>query len=156
MAFDLHFVFLLYVMSGLLTGSQSQSDDDDHCPDGWTQLDKRCYIFKMEKREFSDAESVCRVLGGNLVSIHSALENAVVKELIRKGSAVFENTWIGLHDTVQEGDMMWTDGSPTDYTDYGDGEPNGDDCVEVQEKDEQWNDSKCNEEHSFLCAKDVN
>ncbi|XP_054655737.1 galactose-specific lectin nattectin-like [Dunckerocampus dactyliophorus] len=134
MVFALHFVFLLCVMSGLLTASQSQSDND-HCPDGWTQLDNRCYIFKSEKRDFSDAESICRGYGGNLVSIHSDLENAVVRELIRRGSAVFDDTWIGLHDTVQEGDMMWTDGSVTDYFDYGDGEPTGDDCVEMQESD---------------------
>nr|XP_057908219.1 galactose-specific lectin nattectin-like [Doryrhamphus excisus] len=128
---------------------------DHQCPDGWTQLDDRCFIFKNMEKTFTEAETICINVGGNLVSIHSELENEVVKQLIKAANANFVDAWIGLHDAVREGDMMWTDGFNKDYEDFGSGEPSGADCVKIKSSDKQWHDTSCTEENAFVCCKKV-
>nr|XP_061812425.1 galactose-specific lectin nattectin-like [Nerophis lumbriciformis] len=101
MALALRSLFLLCGLNGLLTGVgsfPSKMFKDVSCPEGWTQLDCRCYIYQSEAREFADAEAVCGILGGNLISIGSDLENAIAQELSEDGGSV---VWIGYHDAVE-------------------------------------------------------
>ena len=58
------------------------------------------------------AESIALNLGGHLVSINSAAENAFVQ------AGIDEMTYIGLDDRQQEGSLGWTDGSTLSYTNY--------------------------------------
>ncbi|KAM9829860.1 ladderlectin-like [Syngnathus typhle] len=114
---------LLCGISGLLTGVWSATivpAKGNNCPKGWTQLDCFCYIYEDERRTFADAESVCNILGGNLVSIHSDLENALLFELFKAGPSAGA-MWIGLTDAVLETDYMWTDGSNVDFDNFPEG-----------------------------------
>ncbi|XP_061828804.1 galactose-specific lectin nattectin-like [Nerophis lumbriciformis] len=156
MAFTSPAFFLLCGIIGL-TGVWSfpvQDDKDGCCPKGWTQLDKRCFIYKDDNRTFSDAESICKVIGGNLASIRSALENVVVLQVIKKGADPVEDTWIGLHEAIEEDDYIWTDGSEFDFSDFND-ESNDGDCVEIGESDKLWTNDICETEHPYVCAKDA-
>ncbi|XP_054654124.1 snaclec stejaggregin-A subunit beta-1-like [Dunckerocampus dactyliophorus] len=101
MALALRVLFLLCGISGLLTGAWSLSHHGygGCCPRGWNQLNDHCYSLKHEAKTFADAASVCQTLGGNLVSIHSYLENLVTVGLLEKGDAKF--AWIGLHDPAE-------------------------------------------------------
>ncbi|XP_061633486.1 lithostathine-1-alpha-like [Phyllopteryx taeniolatus] len=160
MAFALRSLFLLCGISGLLTGVWSKPTSvkvQNSCPKGWTQLDCHCYQYQDEERTFADAESVCNILGGNLVSIHSDLENAFILELIRQGGNDDE-AWIGYHDAVEEDDFLWTDGSDQDYTnfDVSGTEPDGTgDCVHMDESAGLWEDSVCSDEVAYVCIQDV-
>ncbi|XP_037102251.1 ladderlectin-like [Syngnathus acus] len=158
MAFTLGSLFLLCGISGLLTGVWSAKIvpvKDNNCPKGWTQLDCFCYIYESENRTFADAESVCNILGGNLVSIHSDLENALVLELIRAGGDATQ-AWIGLTDAVSDDDFMWTDGSDVDFTNFEGGEPNDDGvCVEMVTADGEWNDVDCTTDLPYVCIKEA-
>ncbi|XP_019746315.1 galactose-specific lectin nattectin-like [Hippocampus comes] len=160
MEFALRSLFLLCGISGLLTGVWSKPTvivKGNSCPIGWTQLDCYCYIYEDEGRSFADAESVCNILGGNLVSIHSALENAFILELIRAGDNDDE-AWIGLHDAIQNDDFVWTDGSDTEFTnfDVGGSEPDETgECVHIDESAGLWEDALCSDEAPYVCIRDI-
>nr|XP_061802081.1 lithostathine-1-alpha-like [Nerophis lumbriciformis] len=159
-------LYLFFVLCVLIAQtqavSQSAKPDDNHCPKGWTQLDKYCYVFQTDERTFSDAESVCNIIGGNLVSINSGKENALVVELIREGAGSVVDTWIGLHDAIEEGDFVWTDGEIVNFRNFGMDQPdNGDggedeDCVEIESRDDMWHDVPCTDENPFVCIRPVN
>ncbi|XP_049436960.1 galactose-specific lectin nattectin-like [Epinephelus fuscoguttatus] len=129
------------------------------CPPDWTRLDSRCFIFQNTERNAGDAERVCSSLGGNLASIHRAEELMLLKELIYKRSGSYSRAWIGCHDGVKEGMWMWTDGSKFDYQAWGPGEPNNngrtEHCVEMNWREQYWNDIPCNVGRPFVCAKDL-
>ncbi|XP_061682922.1 galactose-specific lectin nattectin-like [Syngnathoides biaculeatus] len=159
MRFGLLSLLLLCGISELLTGAWSRPTKEvqvhNSCPKGWTQLDCNCYLYQDEGRTFADAESVCNILGGNLVSIHSALENSFVLELIRQSSKK-DKTWIGLHDAIEDNDFIWTDGSDVDFLRFDDHEPNGSGpCVQIDERNGFWEDAYCADELSYVCIRDV-
>ncbi|XP_051916286.1 lithostathine-1-beta-like isoform X2 [Hippocampus zosterae] len=144
MAFALHSLFLLCGISGLLTGVwafPSKISNGLFCPKGWTLLDCNCYVYQEEQRTFADAEAVCNILGGNLVSIHSGLENAVVQQLIVAGTNNDNEAWIGLHDSILNDDYIWTDGTVADFLNFATGEPNAanGNCVALDEMNGEWN-----------------
>ncbi|XP_054648687.1 galactose-specific lectin nattectin-like [Dunckerocampus dactyliophorus] len=157
MALALHVFFVLCGISGVLTGAWSwrrHKDKDACCPEGWTQLDDHCYIFQYEVRPFADAERVCKILGGNLASIHNYLENVAVAGLIKDGGADF--AWIGLHDAIEKGHYFWTDGKDFDFDNFALGKPDGTGaCVELYAPDQTFFDEDCTVYHPYVCARDT-
>ncbi|XP_077433065.1 snaclec coagulation factor IX/factor X-binding protein subunit B-like isoform X1 [Vanacampus margaritifer] len=157
MAFALRSLFLFCRISGLLTGVWSRTNNrekDTGCPEGWTQLGSRCFVFLDERREFADAESVCNVLGGNLVSVQSALENAVLFELAREGADTTDDVWLGLHEAIEPGTLFWTDGSIVDFTAFSTLDDPGV-CVEFESEDGLWDNEPCALDQRFICATDA-
>ncbi|KAM9810216.1 ladderlectin-like isoform 1-T3 [Syngnathus typhle] len=157
----MHFALGVLLLCGGISGSWAASIKiGGDCPAGWTQLDTRCFIFQNERLNFRLAETVCNILGGNLVSIHSQLENEVVRHVILAGAGSFARTWIGLYDRIEDGDYLWTDGSEVDFFDWANNRPtmNPDqDCVEINfPNNDQWNDRRCGGRLPFVCAKDLN
>ncbi|XP_061678164.1 galactose-specific lectin nattectin-like [Syngnathoides biaculeatus] len=162
MAFPLRLLFLLFGISGLLTEVLSFKvirQKQNNCPHGWTRLDCKCYIYESEARTFVDAESICNILGGNLVSVHSNLENAFVRQLVVADSHDPDAAWIGLHDAIQNGDYIWTDGSDATFLSFNenDAEPNSNtgNCVEIDEGDGLWQTADCTDKNVYVCARDV-
>ncbi|XP_077453632.1 snaclec botrocetin subunit beta-like [Stigmatopora argus] len=163
MAFGLRSFLLLCMFSGLLTGVWSvpkKIEKDNDCPKDWTRLDCHCYIYQTEERMFADAESVCNILGGNLVSIHTDLENAFVTELFKAGGDSGSGVWIGLHDAVENDNFLWTDGSEFDLRNFGTlgGDPDSSasgSCVELQSDDATWDIVDCTGESPYICITDV-
>ncbi|XP_054653069.1 galactose-specific lectin nattectin-like [Dunckerocampus dactyliophorus] len=155
MAFALHLLLLLCGITGswsfVIYRGQS-------CPQNWTQLNERCFISLEENLRFADAESFCNGLGGNLASIHSELENEVVRQVILEQAGNFQRSWIGFNDAVQEGVFVWTDGSTVDFTDWANNRPRTNDnlnCAEINFRDEFWNDVGCRARRAFVCATDL-
>nr|XP_057932133.1 galactose-specific lectin nattectin-like [Doryrhamphus excisus] len=132
----------------------------DCCPKGWTQLDNRCFFFQNVVVNFYTAETICNILGGNLASIHSNLENEVIRQVILQGAGFTRHTWIGFSDAIQEGNFVWTDGSEVDYTDWENGRPNNRNgnqhCAVVNFNNvDNWNDIRCRQRRPFICAKEL-
>ncbi|XP_061781289.1 ladderlectin-like [Nerophis lumbriciformis] len=161
MAFSPRLLLLLTAVSGLLTGSWSFDEGNDNCcPEGWTQLNDRCFIFDKHDFNFVTAETICIILGGNLVSIHSKLENTLVRQLIFRSTGANGLTWIGFTDTVMEDSFIWTDGSIVDFTNWGTNRPNNNNgnqnCAVINLRGEDtWNDVRCIGRRPFVCARDV-
>ncbi|XP_061828825.2 ladderlectin-like [Nerophis lumbriciformis] len=157
MAFALRVFFLLCGISGLMTGAWAtlrHDDKDGCCPEGWTQLNDRCFIYQEEARSFLDAESICKTLGGNLASIHSALEYATVLAVIKETDDPVIDTWIGLHEAIEEGNLIWTDGSDFDFDAFNADNDVGD-CIEIENLDELWDNQNCGSNNPYVCARDA-
>ena len=72
-----------------------------------------------------DAQAKANNLGGNLLVIHNAIEQA------HYASILPSNSWIGLYQDMNDpnyaepaGGWKWVDGTPATYTNWGSGEPN--------------------------------
>ncbi|CAH3124164.1 unnamed protein product, partial [Porites lobata] len=124
------------------------------CKMGWQEWNQACYKLSKDFKPFSNASSICRQSGAELVSIASLQENEFVHN-ISEGEDVF----IGLRAAKANDSFVWLDGSTFDYTRWEDGEPNetnGDCvvdgcCVILVEPTGRWNDTPCEMWYPFVC-----
>lgn len=90
------------------------------------------------------AEATAVQLGGHLVSIDDAAENEWVRANVANFGGVDRRLWIGFNDVQVEGQFVWTDGTPTGYTNWNQGEPNNsggvEDFTELLGSNGKWND----------------
>ncbi|KAM8764555.1 LOW QUALITY PROTEIN: low affinity immunoglobulin epsilon Fc receptor [Rhynchonycteris naso] len=98
------------------------------CPEKWVNFQRKCYYFGESAKKWIQARYTCSILQGRLVSIHNQEEqDFLAKHINEKGS------WIGLLDLNIEGEFVWVDKNPLDYSSWQTGEPNngdeGEDCV---------------------------
>jgi hypothetical protein len=111
------------------------------------------YLFCFVPRTFQQAEDDCVAKGGHLASIHDEeTEEQLWDAALEVQSASW---WFGLHDLEVEGEYVWTDGTPFDFEDWGDGEPNDsgeEDCVHWADwSGGRWNDMPCDFKAPYLC-----
>uniref|UniRef100_A0AC34EZT7 C-type lectin domain-containing protein n=1 Tax=Panagrolaimus sp. ES5 TaxID=591445 RepID=A0AC34EZT7_9BILA len=75
-----------------------------------------------DAKTWNDAEIFCQSLNGHLASIHSDDEFKFIMNF-----DYFSNSWywpwLGLSKINQGGTWQWTDGTPTDYLPWGEGQP---------------------------------
>jgi len=69
---------------------------------------------------WTQAETNAVNIGGHLTSIQSATENSFIMQTLRPG---YYGYWIGLSDFVQEGIFRWSDGSLSNFVNWGTNEP---------------------------------
>ncbi len=91
-----------------INGSSSHAEYDGHH-----------YMLIKGALTWEEAKSACEALGGHLVTITSAEENAIVRGLLPP-----ENIFIGMSDHVTEGTWVWVTGEEFAYTNWAPGEPN--------------------------------
>jgi len=112
-----------------------------------------------------NARAKCEALGTQLVKIESAEENDFLKSTYLNTSGV--TFWIGLTDQMQEGEWIWTDGSPLGAYVNWDEDPNNlggnQHCVhilrgpfsigEYRFYDDKlgWNDLECDFTLGYIC-----
>nr|XP_057941977.1 snaclec EMS16 subunit beta-like [Doryrhamphus excisus] len=120
------------------------------CPEGWTQLNDRCYIVQSDRRNFSDAESICNIIGGNLASIRDAVENVVVFQLAQSENEI--PAWIGLHNAFDDGMLFWTDGTVFDFSALVDPFSPGASCAVMGTA--FWSAQSCGLELPFVCLRE--
>ena len=128
----------------------------------WTLHKGFHYALFTEKVTWNTADAFCKIaFGGQLVKIESVEENSFIKSQYLSGKVDY---WIGLSDSVEEGDWNWVDGTnSTGYTNWGNGQPNdsnGQDCAGIRmgtysntNYDAQWHDNSCLKTKGFICRK---
>ncbi|XP_049888756.1 macrophage mannose receptor 1-like [Epinephelus moara] len=128
------------------------------CKDGWTQIGSRNLCFKHfeayneRARTWFQARDYCRTIGGDLLSIHSEEELKVLPHSS-------QNAWIGLNALDPVTGFVWSDGSPLQFQDWEDGEPNNrknmEYCVTFGKgrdyESGSWNDEHCESQYGWLC-----
>ncbi|XP_051783579.1 C-type lectin domain family 4 member E-like [Erpetoichthys calabaricus] len=101
----------------------------------------------------------CVKMGGHLVIIESAEEQAFLKNEINIKEGNDKSYWIGLTDQVEEGQFLWVDNRPLDpknrFWDNGQPDKESEDCVQlgVDDKWDNWHDFSCEVERKRICEK---
>jgi cysteine-rich repeat protein len=125
------------------------------------QNDAQCLLFFETAETWPDAEASCVALGGHLVSITSATENARVETARGSNDPII---WIGLNDRAVEAgtqarNFVWSDGTPNNantFENFNIAEPNsfvaGEDCVEMLAS-ATWNDTLCSDIQGYVCER---
>ncbi|XP_043980383.1 ladderlectin-like [Gambusia affinis] len=161
MAAGLVFTLLLGLSFGLWDGAdacQLEVADCKECPSGWDWYDGRCFLYVTRKKSWADAEYHCLSLRANLASIHSTNEYNFLRDLIYKASGAHTTSWVGAHDSAEEGTWMWSDGSKFLFHNWGPGQPNNyrgnENCMDINlGGNDHVNDDTCSKELPFVCAK---
>ncbi len=132
----------------------SLCDDGDPCtadactvtPDCDAMRAGKCYrlVDAGSPVDYDTARDTCAAMGGMLVEIGSADENALVASLVGTLCAHDDAAFIGLSDAQEEGWWRWQDGTRPTYVHWRPGEPNdagaGEDYAEIY-ADGGWNDT---------------
>ncbi|HHM21974.1 MAG TPA: hypothetical protein ENJ20_08110, partial [Bacteroidetes bacterium] len=98
------------------------------------------------------AAADANAFGGHLVVINDAGEN----EFVRNG--IIANTaWLGLTDKDSEGNFVWVNGEPLNYTNWKSGEPNDQspnggsaDFAVIKKNNGKWYDRNGNDHYEFV------
>ncbi|WP_368853855.1 C-type lectin domain-containing protein [Enterobacter hormaechei] len=127
------------------------------CPLGWTSFGLRCYKYISQPANWIRAERNCQSLGANLAFVRNKLENNFLLSLLPTPST---RSWVGAHEGVQDGQWLWSDGTPFLYTNWCSGEPNNhksaENCLEINFPPNRcWNDAPCSVLKSSICVKRV-
>ncbi|XP_026128726.1 ladderlectin-like [Carassius auratus] len=136
--------------------SNAEGNLFEKCPYGWKNFGVRCFKFFPQTVNMITAERNCQSLDSNLASVHNKMENEFLMSLLPPSST---HSWIGAYDAIQEGQWVWTDGTPYDYTYWCSGEPNGggsENCVVINFiSNVCWVDITCATSAGYFCAKDL-
>eukprot|EP00929_Paragymnodinium_shiwhaense_P025648 TRINITY_DN15453_c0_g1_i2.p1 TRINITY_DN15453_c0_g1~~TRINITY_DN15453_c0_g1_i2.p1 ORF type:complete len:345 (+),score=79.13 TRINITY_DN15453_c0_g1_i2:69-1103(+) len=122
------------------------------CEKGWSQWDAFCFKHYWEKRNWFEAERLCRDRDAHLASIHSQAENRFIYTLTHGLSA-----WIGYTDIDQDTHYTWSDNTQDDFTNFAKnctGREHEPDC-KPEEKAQQWYDWNGGDEGTFMCKRNV-
>lgn len=104
-----------------LTAVVTIIDDDPALLNGQQVFtrDGHLYLLTSGSVSWTDAQVEAESLGGNLVTINDAAEEAWLQQTF--GTQSF---WIGLNDRLTEGEFVWASGEQVTYTNWAPGEPN--------------------------------
>jgi Ca2+-binding RTX toxin-like protein len=80
--------------------------------------------YLLDKTSWTNAEAIAVGLGGHLVTINDAAEDAWVFKTF--APQVDRGLWTGFNDIAREGTWEWISGQPVTYINWGAGEPSGD------------------------------
>ena len=112
---------LILLALGILSGLQFARAAVLHGPVTNASNGHVYYLLAPDTWTASQAEAVS--LGGHLVTINDAAENAWVAETFEEFGLVSRGLWIGLNDTALEGQYTWVSGETSDYRNWWVPEP---------------------------------
>ena len=122
------------------------------------------YILVNAKMTWEDAETVCEAMGGHLVTITSAAEQALVAGLARASGV--DSVWLGAKRGKDgkfsewiTGEKLSEEASPDVYTNWCTGEPNNsaENCAHMYANGDSfggWNDVRGTNLYAFICEID--
>ncbi|XP_049588417.1 brevican core protein isoform X1 [Syngnathus scovelli] len=134
--------------------SYTFADGEPRCaaPD-WEEFAGFCYKTFEGKKNWADAQQVCRGFGAELVSIRSEMEQASVKNVSHLETS---DMWTGLNDLALPGTLVWSDCRAVTFTHWAAGEPIqrvglDQHCVAVLRQTGRWKRMSCAQVNSFMC-----
>ena len=104
---------------------------------------------------WTEADAYCRKIGGHMLTINSAEENAFITDNILND--IGHAAMLGYSDAAEEGKWMWVNGTSGSYTNWAENEPNNEfeEDYALISLDGKWNDGHLDqEEWVFICEYD--
>jgi hypothetical protein len=80
--------------------------------------------FLLANSTWTEAQAKAVQLGGHLVTVNDAGENAWLVDTFCNFGGQPRSLWIGFNDAAQEGTWVWVSGQPVGFTNWRPGEPN--------------------------------
>ena len=125
----------------------------DICDPGWSYFNGYCYFTSQKCTNWTTALSKCRQSNSVLVDVNNKEENVFIQN--RHNG---ERSWLGLNDRSTEGDFIWADHQPGNFTAWVKNEPSNlreYDCVLAfgSEYSYEWINVKCSDCHEYTCKK---
>ncbi|KAH7680223.1 C-type lectin, partial [Aphelenchoides avenae] len=102
----------VFALLAVLTAASAKSYCPPNAFQGLTPND--CYTAGTLARTFDESETLCAVNGGNLASVSSAFQNALLAKVAASG----KTTYYQLGGKLISGKWTWTDGSSFAYTNW--------------------------------------
>ncbi|XP_068091671.1 macrophage mannose receptor 1-like isoform X2 [Hyperolius riggenbachi] len=132
------------------------------CAEGWQSTPHifSCYKHYIkeehDKRTWYEARDFCRAIGGDLLSISGRDEEQAISTLMRQSSIYRHVFWVGLLNSDPDEGFQWSDGTAFSYENWGYGEPNNyqglELCGEVNTDYRlSWNDRHCETPQDWIC-----
>ncbi|CAL2047634.1 unnamed protein product [Caenorhabditis brenneri] len=119
---------------------------DDNCPNNYN---RHCYTVHLTPKKFEDAQSICEQNCGNLVSVHSELENRYITTLFSDSGTTSLGGIAPSKVTI-----LWNDYSTQVYSNIRD--LNSGSCVYMDVgdgTDGHWYTDICSKETWFVCKR---
>ena len=119
-------VFILMVTplsSFLLTPGQASELSDIEILHTVTHPETNITYHLLSEASWEDSADVAVSLGGFLVTIDNETEENWVFDTFAFFNNQTRHLWIGLHDSANEGEFRWHDGTPFVYRNWGEGQP---------------------------------
>jgi hypothetical protein len=156
---------------GLCAAGESVACPQDCVPRSQSPtFPNKLYLFFPQLLTWSKARDFCKTFGGDLASVRNAEEQDTITILNgqnnqRSTGWGYGYAYIGMNDINQEGVFVWSDGSPTTYTNWYPSNPSGgvnENCVHLDHSplkgvydfsEAPWNDVSCEDwAFPFICG----
>ncbi|XP_062869501.1 secretory phospholipase A2 receptor [Trichomycterus rosablanca] len=98
----------------------------------------------------------CKLMGADLLSIHSQEELDFIRERIKKTHYSSAEWWIGLSANSAHQGFSWTDGTALDYENWKNGSPfrgSGQKCTSMSSLTGEWSTGHCSDLHGYICKR---
>uniref|UniRef100_A0A3P8NNP3 C-type lectin domain-containing protein n=2 Tax=Astatotilapia calliptera TaxID=8154 RepID=A0A3P8NNP3_ASTCA len=139
-----------------ITTAYHQSQRCRGCPNGWSRIHRRCFLYVPRAMNWATAERNCLSMGANLASVHTSAEHQLIQRLTAHNG--YGVTWVGGTDASGEGIWLWSDGSRFNYQNWCGGEPNNylkQDCLQINYSSKCWDDQHCHVNLPSICARKI-
>ncbi|XP_042204063.1 macrophage mannose receptor 1-like isoform X2 [Homarus americanus] len=113
-----------------------------------------CYHPHSTYKTWKEAETTCKDEGAHLVSVSEPTEGAFLWMLAKNHN--FTQTWLGLHYSYDNSRFLWSDSTPTTYTNWGMSQPNtsltNHACVWLNSMGGLWYSQLCDDLRPFVLS----
>ncbi|XP_039184360.1 secretory phospholipase A2 receptor isoform X4 [Crotalus tigris] len=124
----------------------------------WIRFDRNCYSFStvFENLNFYEALEFCSRQDSNLLTIKGRDENIFILEELHSFGSVVEMIWLNTHFLMDNATVIWLDGSPVQYSNWGTEQPEvgqrkDNSCIVLTTADGIWKLLPCHEKKGFVC-----
>ena len=81
------------------------------------------YYYLLDTENWTSSQSKALSMGGHLVTINDAAENAWVSATFQNFGGVTRDLWTGLNDATTEGTFQWASGEALSLSNWHSGQP---------------------------------
>ncbi|XP_067946493.1 neurocan core protein-like [Watersipora subatra] len=126
---------------GATSGEIEYKNNKELCPQQLQgeveEFQCRCYEFLNSKTYWDN--NICATNGGHLAKIDTKEVDSFLRDRSRKYFSSELGVWIGAFRETEEDEFFWTDGSPLEFSNWADGEPDSiiafsQNCVYLKEQ----------------------